>query len=175
MEEKAVKYLETAVHTEIEGYNFYIAASNTVEDKHGKTVFTHLSREELDHIKVLKTISGSLEVKGKWLTYEDAIAFDSGKKGAPIFMKDNELTKRLKQNPTELNAMTIAMEIEENAVGFYSGRLKKAVEPEEKEVLIKILDMEKNHLKLLRWERESIIHTGFWADIMEFSVEKDLE
>ena len=117
-----------------------------------------------------------MEVKGKWLTYEAAVAIgSSGKGGAPIFMEENELTKRLKQNPTELNAVTIAVEAEEKAVDFYSGMLKKTNEPDEKALLTKILDMEKNHLKLLRWERESIIHTGFWADFMEFSVEKERE
>ncbi|HCY18295.1 MAG TPA: hypothetical protein DHU69_00705 [Deltaproteobacteria bacterium] len=74
-----------------------------------------------------------------------------------------------------MNAVTVAVEIEEKAVNFYSGLLKAASEPDERTVLTKILDMERNHLKLLRWERESIQHTGFWADFMEFSVEKELE
>lgn len=174
--EKAIENLKIAVRTEIIGYNFYITASNTVEDKHGKTVFGHLAKEELDHIRALTAISKALEVKGEWLAYEDAVdATSSGKGGAPIFMEENELTKRLKQNPTELNAVTIAGESEEKAVDFYFGLLKVAHEPDEKALLIKILDMERNHLKLLRWERESIIHTGFWADFMEFNIEKELE
>ncbi|MEK6598882.1 MAG: ferritin family protein [Deltaproteobacteria bacterium] len=175
MKEKAIENLKIAVRTEIKGYSFYITASNTVKDEHGKTVFHHLAKEELEHINVLTAIGKSLEIGGRWLAYQDAVALDSGKSSAPIFMEENELTKRLKENPTELNAVTIAMGAEEKAVDFYSGLLKAASEPDEKTVLGKILDMEKNHLKLLRWERESVIHTGFWADFMEFSVEKDLE
>lgn len=175
MNEKAVENLKTAVRTEIEGYSFYINASTTIADKRGKTVFRHLAKEELEHINVLTAISRSLETRGEWLAYKDAVALDFGKSGAPIFMEENELTKRLKQNPTQLNAVTIAAEAEEKAVAFYSDLLKAANAPVEKDVLGKILDMEQSHLKLLRWERESIIHTGFWADFMEFSVEKDLE
>lgn len=175
MNDKAVENLKTAVRTEIEGYSFYITASSIMEDKRGKTAFRHLAKEELEHINVLTAISRSLENRGKWIAYQDAALLDFGKSGAPIFMEENELTKRLKLNPTGLNAVTIAAEAEEKAVEFYSGLIKGANAPAEKEVLGKILEMEQGHLKLLRWERESIIHTGFWADFMEFSVEKDLE
>lgn len=174
--ERVMENLKRAARTEVEGYDFYISASNIMEDKHGKTVFRHLAKEELEHIGALTAISKALEVKGEWLTYEAAVATGgSDKGGAPIFMGENELTKRLKQNPTELNAVSIAVEVEEKAVDFYFAMLKKTNKPDEKAVLTKILDMEKNHLKLLRWERESIIHTGFWTDFMEFSVEKELE
>ena len=33
--------------------------------------------------------------------------------------------------------------------------------------------MEKGHLKLLRWEYESLVKNGFWCDFMEFDVEKE--
>ena len=175
MKEKAIENLKIAVRTEIKGYNFYITASNTLKDEHGKTVFRHLAKEEIEHINVLTAIGKSLEIGGSWLAYKDAVALDFGKSSAPIFMEENELTKRLKENPTELNAVTIAMGAEEKAVDFYSGLIKAASEPDEKAVIGKILDMERNHLRLLRWERESVIHTGFWADFIEFNLEKELE
>ncbi|MBI5048834.1 MAG: ferritin family protein [Deltaproteobacteria bacterium] len=173
MKEKVLEDIKTAVRTEIEGYNFYITASNIIKDDHGKSVFRHLAKEELEHINTLTAISRSLESSGEWLAYQNALDF--GRSSAPIFLEENELIKRLKQNPSQLNAVTIAAEAEEKAVDFYSGLLKTANVPDEKVVLGKILDMEKNHLKLLRWERESIIQTGFWADFMEFNIEKELE
>ena len=60
MKEKVIENLKIAVNTEIEGYNFYITASNTVKDEHGKNVFRHLSKEELEHISALTAISKSL-------------------------------------------------------------------------------------------------------------------
>ncbi|MBI3397957.1 MAG: ferritin family protein [Deltaproteobacteria bacterium] len=174
--EKVIENLKTAVRTEMEGYSFYIAASNAIKDEHGQNVFRHLAKEELEHITVLSAINRSFNVGGGWLSYNDAVAQGvPNKGGAPIFLEENELTKRLKQNPTEIGAVTIAVEVEEKAVHFYSGLLKAASEPDEKTVITKILDMERNHLKLLRWEHGSIVRTGFWADFMEFSVEKELE
>lgn len=176
MKEKVIDNIKIAIRTEIDGYNFYLAASNIVTDKHGKTVFSHLSKEELEHLTVLRAISKALETGGVWLTYEDAVNEGSlDKSSAPIFMEENELIKRLKTNQTELNAVAIAVEAEEKAVDFYSRMLKDAKEVDEKTVLSKILDMERNHLKLLRWEQESIVKTGFWCDFMEFNIERELE
>ncbi|MBI5327390.1 MAG: ferritin family protein [Deltaproteobacteria bacterium] len=173
MKEKVLENIKTAVRTEIEGYNFYITASNIMKDEHGKSVFSHLAKEELEHISALTAISRSLESSGEWLAYQNALDFS--RSSAPIFLEENELIKRLKQNPSQLNAVTIATEAEEKAVDFYSGLLKTANVPDEKAVLGKILDMEKNHLKLLTWERGAIMQTGFWADFMEFNIEKERE
>ena len=53
--------------------------------------------------------------------------------------------------------------------------LKAARGSAEKGLLTKILEMEKGHLKTLRWESESINKTGFWCGEMEYSVEKETE
>ena len=67
------------------------------------------------------------------------------------------------------------MEAEESAVGFYGSLLSLADSPVEKTVLTRLLEMEKGHLKVLRWEKESLVKTGFWCGEMEYSVEKESE
>ena len=62
------------------------------------------------------------------------------------------------------------MENEEEAVGFYSGLLKEATEDGEREVLTRLIEMEKNHYDLLRWEKDSVMKMGFWADQAEFTL-----
>jgi rubrerythrin len=69
----------------------------------------------------------------------------------------------------------IAIETEMGAVDFYANLLKEATTPAEKVCLTKLLEMEKGHLKVLRWEYESLNKTGFWCGEMEFSVEKESE
>ena len=121
MKEKVIANLKIAYGTEIEGYSFYRMAADTLSDEQGKNVFRHLSKEELEHITVLSAVSRSLESGGNWLAYKDAAAQGDMGKGAPIFPQENELTKRLKKNPTEMNAVTRAVELKEKAVNFYSG------------------------------------------------------
>src|SRR3990170_3140269 len=142
MKEKVLENLKTASRTEIIGYNFYITASNTVEDKHGKTVFRHLAKEELEHIVALTAISNALDVQGKWLTYDAAVATGgSGKGGAPIFMEENELTKRLKQKKKKKIFLF-----------FYLVLKKKKKKKKKRFFKKKIFNMKRNPLKLLRWE-----------------------
>jgi rubrerythrin len=112
-----------------------------------------------------------------WLSYETAL-----KNGAPrtnaglsIFQKESELTIRLKKNQTDINAVNIAIEAEDRAIEFYGNLLKQASSPQEKIVLTKLFEMEKGHLKLLRWESESLTKTGFWCGQIEYSVEKETE
>ncbi|MBI5588168.1 MAG: ferritin family protein [Deltaproteobacteria bacterium] len=174
----AAEELAIAHNTEIAGYHFYTMAAALASDPKGRNVFTKLAKEELTHIMVIGQIAESVKRGKGWLDYDTALSGGGGvilAKGAPIYQGENELVKRLKTNQTDINAVSIGMEVEENAVEFYSKLLKNAGTPTEKVVLTKILEMEKNHLKILRWESESLRNTGFWCGNMEFSVEKEAE
>ncbi len=172
-----IEELETAHNTEVAGYFYYKAAADIVVDEKGKNIFTHLAKEELDHIKVISAIADSIKNDMGWISYEDALRKGErkGGEGLPIFSGENELIKKLEDNQTDLNAVKIGIESEEAAVEFYSGLLKKAGSPEEKVVLTNLLEMEKAHLKILRWESESLGNNGFWCGTMEYSVEKEID
>lgn len=175
-EKKIIEELGTAYKTEIAGHAFYTVASKLANHEKGRNIFLHLAKEELDHIWVISRIADSLKSGAGWIGYEEALkrAMLTGQ-SLPIFQADNELIKRLKGDPTDTNAVNIAIENEEEAVEFYSRLLHEAQTPAEKVVLTKLLEMEKGHLKILRWESESLRKTGFWGDTMEFSVEKETD
>ena len=167
-----------AYNTELDGYAFYTNAAGIISDDKGKNVFIHIAKEELDHIAVVSSIAERLRKGLGMESYEEALkegttVFD--KKGLPIFPKDNELIKRLKTNRTDQNAISIAMEIEEKAVEFYGNMLNRAKSPVEKMLFTRLHEMEKGHLKVFRWEYESLTRTGFWCGNMEYSVEKESE
>lgn len=174
-DKKITEELERAFKTEIAGHIFYTAAAAFVTDNKGKNVFTHLAKEELEHIKVVYSIAEYVKKGHGWPTYEGALKAGSGavKDGLPIFPGSDELVVRLRKNQTDLNAVKIALQSEEEAVDFYSGLLNDAKTPAEKVTLTKLLEMEKGHLKTLRWESESLLKTGFWCGEMEYSVEKE--
>jgi rubrerythrin len=174
---KIIEELVAAHNTEVTGYFYYKAAADIVEDEKGKNIFTHLAKEELDHIRVVSAIADSIKDDMGWISYEDAVrkGASSGGEGLPIFSGKNELIERLEKDQTGLNAVKIGIEIEDEAVDFYSGLLKKAGSPEEKVVLTELLEMEKAHLKILRWESEALVSTGFWCGNMEYSVEKEID
>jgi rubrerythrin len=166
--------LETARKTEMVGYYFYTVAAEMVEDSTGRSVFESLAKDELQHMTVISTIVDSVSEGLGWITYDEALEKSAGDiEPLPIFKDENEMIDRLNENQTDLNAIKIGIESEEAAIHFYSDLLKQASTPAEKVVLTTLLEMEKSHLKLLRWESESINKEGFWCGNMEFSVEQE--
>jgi rubrerythrin len=173
---KLLEDFRIAYRTEVEGHAFYKTAAGLIEDERGKNLFNHLAAEELDHIRVISAFEESLKQGGRLSGYDEALKKGStGEKGLPIYPEKNKMLSRLGEDQNDLNAVTIAMDAEEKAVEFYLGMLKSAASPEEKVLLTKLLEMEKDHLKLLRWEMESLSTNGFWCDHMEYSVEKEVE
>ena len=172
-----IEELETAKNTEAEGYFLYKAAAEMIKNEKGANIFTHLAKEELDHIKVITEIAESVSGGQGWLSYSEGLEKSSSKpgEGIPIFPAKNELLERLKESQTDLNAVNIGIESEVKAVEFYSNLLGRAGSPEEKVLLTELLEMEKAHLKILRWESESLVTTGFWCGNMEYSVEREID
>lgn len=173
-EKKIIEELGIAYKTEIIGYSFYLVASRIASHEKGKNIFSHLAKEELEHIRVISRIADSLKSGLGWVGYEEALqAAVASEQGLPIFQEENELVKRLESDPSDINALNIAIENEDKAVEFYTRLLAEAETPAEKVTLTKLLEMEKGHLKIFRWESEALRKTGFWGDTMEFSVEKE--
>ena len=178
MEQSALlEKLYTALRTEVEGHAFYKYAAELTTDENGKRVFEHLAKEELEHIDVIAAMAESIKAGKGWMSYEEAVKAGTelrNQKGLPLFPEKEELAERLKGG-TDTDAVQLAIDSEDKAVGFYSEMLKQAKTPEERVFLTKLLEMEKMHLKILRWEYESLLQNGFWCDFMEYSVEKESE
>lgn len=174
-QDKIVQELSIAYTAEITGYHFYTTAAALVEDSKGRSVFTNLAREELTHIMVISAIADTVKKGMGWVSYEEALAGGVAAVQGLQYPKDDELIKRLYTNQSDTNAVQIGIEIEEQAVNFYTKLLKGAQTPNEKVVLTRLLEMEKGHLKILRWEHESLTNKGFWCGDMEYSVEKEIE
>ena len=175
MSQAVKEKLQIALKTEMVGYSYYNDAADIIKDAKGKNVFRHLAAEELDHIKMLMRIADAVDAGRGWIAHTDPAENEDARvnEGLPIFSDKNELLDKLKADVTDINAVTIAMDTEEEAVNFYSAMLKEATEEAEVEVLTKLVEMEKNHFDLLRWELDALTNTGFWADMIEFSVEME--
>jgi rubrerythrin len=176
MIERVKDKLDVAYKTEMQGYRFYTKVSAIVDDEHGKNMFTHLAKDELDHIRVIYSIGEELKAGRHWPKYEDALkaaeSFDI--EGLPIFPEDEEITESIGKSSGEFDALKVAINAEGKAIEFYLDMLKEADDQNEKNLLITLVDMERNHLKLLRWQNEYLMKSGFWCDMMEFNVEKEL-
>ncbi len=168
--------LRTALKTEMVGYSYYTDLVEVLEDEKARNVFKHLAKEELDHIKYIIALSDSVDAGKGWIGIKEASESEAFKNaGLPIYPEKNELMEEFKLDESDLKAVEVAMNNEEEAVVFYSGLLKDATVDGEREVLTKLVEMEKAHYDLLRWEKDSLTKMGFWADQAEFTVEGEKE
>ncbi len=176
MIEKIKEKLDIAYKTEVNGYRFYLNAAKMVDDKHGKNMFQHLAKDELEHIKVVHTIGEELRAGKKWPRYEDVLKSGGTLdiEALPVFPEGNKAIEGMKGAADELHALDVGIGAEERSIELYLDILKAAEDPDEKAVLERLVEMERGHLKLLRWEHESLTNSGFWCDMMGFSVEKEM-
>jgi rubrerythrin len=170
-----VQELKRAINTEIDGYDFYIAAAESVDDEKGKKLFRQLAKEELDHLKALKSLSIALEKEGKWIEYEEAVDLGISileEEKVPLFPNKELIPKLLGPNATDIDALNFAIKIEAEAIGYYSAALKNSSNKEEESFFSALRNIERAHLKLLRWELDSLVKKGYWSDFQDFTAEE---
>lgn len=165
---EVLEALERAMATEMEGYQFYIAAAALTGDTKGKEMFQVMAKDEIAHFHSLKLFVSKLREKG---TFQDGEKIDASGKGIPILPPEESLQERLARNPTEIEALKIGIDIEAKAVKFYSDMLQKSNDPEISELMAQLKHMENGHLTILQGEYDSVSSSGFWCDHREFSLE----
>ncbi len=173
---KIVREIKKAIKTELDGYSFYLAAAEFVEDEKGKKLFRQLARDELNHLKALKSLSIALAKEGKWIGYEEAIDFYLSiceEEKLSFFFEKKLIPELLGADATDFDALTFAIKIEEEAQVYYSDAFERSSSKEERTFFAALRNVEQSHLKLLKWELHSITMGGLWSDFQEFSEEEE--
>ena len=75
------------------------------------------------------------------------------------------------ERASELEAISIGMELERNAVEFFEKAARESSDPEATEILEKICEEERFHYELLQAQYDSVTNSGFWLDSAEFRMD----
>lgn len=164
--------LKRAIDTETQGFAFYTCAAELVKDERGKAVFRRLAKDELDHIRALVSLSKNLTEEGEWLSFKEAVQLGRGlEEELPIFPTMEEVLGWLSDDPTDTEVLRFGIGIEKRAVDYYSRVLEGADSPEAVAFFSSMVRMEEDHKRLLEWEYDHLVSSGFWCDHQEFTVE----
>jgi len=176
MSNRIAQELQKTIKSEAEGYSFYLAAAEFVEDEKGKKLFRQLAKDELDHLKALKSLSIALEKEGKWIEYEEAVdlcvSMNEDEK-LSLFPEKKLIPELLGADATDVAALNFAIKIEEEAYAYYSKAFERSSSKEERSFFAALRNIEKAHVKLLKWELESVTKEGLWSDFQNFSDEEE--
>ena len=159
--------IKEAIKLEINGRNFFSHAAEVTHNELGKKMFQKLAQEEVKHIEAFSKLF-NLVLRGKdWKKY----VRDEELKGKSSLIE--ELASRMKKSEgkSEVEALSIGMELEKNAIEFFQKSSEEVDDLAAKEIFARICDEERFHYDLLQAQHDSLTHSGFWLDSAEFQMD----
>lgn len=136
-----------------------MAAGNTSDPK-GKEVFEMLAREELAHVRFLRTQYDSVIKSGAPDKSVKLPKHQSLQGDHPIF--SDRLRGRIKDAHMEMSALAIGIQLELSSIQFYKGEADAADDDAVKEFYTELADWEKEHYEALLRQQDSL-KEDYWA------------
>ena len=156
-----------AIKLEIDGRYFFKQAAEVTHNELGKKMFQKLADEEIQHLNTFRELFTSIIKDKDWQKY---VTKEELEGGSSVIQ---ELVSRMKtaEGKSEVEALTIGMELEMKAVEFFERCAKETDDPVAKEIFNKICDEERFHYDLIQAQHDSVTHSGFWLDSAEFQMD----
>ena len=131
MPDSRMEALRQALKMEEDGKAYYEEALNRVENKLAKEVFGYLIKAEIKHVQKIKRLYASLEETGKWP--DVVLTRDRGETVGNIFSEAMaELDERVKGSTTDIEALRIAVKLEDEGIKYYQSKADRTDDPFEK-------------------------------------------
>lgn len=158
----ALKLLPTALQMEEEGRAFYRKAAEASQDRFAKDLLMKLAEDENVHIARIKKIYGALSEGQGWSADWQALS-TGGEDVKAMFAELSAGGEGAKKGAaTDLEAIEVALGLEQRAVKFYSDYLGDADQPEEKAFLEKMVREEKGHEAALLDAKDYLADPDSW-------------
>jgi rubrerythrin len=159
--------IREAITLEINGRKFFNHAAEITHHPRGKKMFLHLADEEMKHLETFGKLFSQILGGADWrkeIKPEDV----SGE--APLVEKLKESVKK-EERKGEIEALRIGMELEQDAIEFFTKASKETEDPVAKKMFIEISEEEKFHYDLLQAQYDSVTGSGFWLGSAEFQMD----
>lgn len=158
--EKVTAGLKQAILAEMDGRHFYLMAAEKTSDSKGKEVFLQLADEELEHHQFLKKQYQAILQNGRPDSQLKLGAQRPLGGESPIFSP--ALKKRLGQAQYEMSALSIGLQLEQNAMNFYRTQAEQAAEPTIRRFFQELAEWENNHYRALLAQQEAL-KEDYWS------------
>jgi rubrerythrin len=141
--------VEIGIQIEKNGKDFYNKLSEIVDDEQAKSVFTCLAHEEDKHIDVLKNIfSEACDYAPEGAYPDEYFAYMNALSNQYVFTKENKGTEIAEKVADYKEGIDIAIGFEKDSILFYE-EVKNFVPEKDKEIVEKLINEEKKHLRKL--------------------------
>jgi len=159
--EKTIQALETALQMEIEGKEFYHKAGQTSDNPLAKKLFQRLAEEEDIHIEKVNGIYEAIKSKATWPEKETTFGYDKSLRN--VFKEAIEgIDREVKTSSSELEALKVAMNMEDRSYSFYRSRDEEAASSAEKSFYQALTAEEREHYLTLLDSYEYLTDPQSW-------------
>jgi rubrerythrin len=148
-EDRALSILAAALEKEEKGRDFYKKASESCVNPLGKEIFKTLMVDEGAHVKRVKEIFNFLSKGQKWDTHWRNYKVENEDLQKLFRKRIETLGSRVEGDNSDLEAISIGLEMEQGAINFYEDQLSKASDPLEKEFAKVMISEERGHFGAL--------------------------
>ncbi|MBS3787101.1 ferritin family protein [Candidatus Bipolaricaulota bacterium] len=150
----AEETLKIAIEIEENGEQFYSGMVPEIEDTEIKDLFKDLATQEINHKETFQEMLGEAELgRGEDInsllygkledSYLEALA------DSKIFNPANENIRAAKQVGNRDELLTVAISLEKDTILYYYEILETATSSEDQELIKKVIEEEKTHVKRL--------------------------
>lgn len=165
--DKLLGVFEIAKGNELMGLGNYLKFAKETKNLSAKNMFIILASDELDHFNLIENERRALVTN----TQMKAVRVDTSFV-AKLFPKLSEVKRGAESETTDIDALKIALKLEENSRNFYNKEAERTSNVLIKQFFLKLAEIEDAHYKLIQSEIDSISKSGFWMDIPEFTIEE---
>lgn len=150
MPKKDLRILEAAIKMEEDGRDFYLKSSKSAKNAVAKRLLASLADEELKHIDSIKEIHEGLKEDKDWDDFSKAISKIAKAKLRLVFRPlSGAEKKRLKADPSNLEALKISMKKERDSYDYYDRQSKDTGVRIAKAFYERLKKEEEHHYELL--------------------------
>jgi len=158
--DRTLKIIREAVEIERYGYDFYDTLRSQIGDKGGQVVIAYLAGLEVEHMiwlenEYMKQLK-SLDILDEG--HVDSIAIAAKEE---FFIVDK--LPEMYRGTDVAQALDFAIEVEERSVMFYRKAIDMFDDPNLKALFTKLADFERDHIKLLKCNIDSLKKNGNWS------------
>jgi rubrerythrin len=151
------KALSTALKMEKDGMSFYQEASEKIKNPLGKQMFLSFVEDERRHYTMIGAVAKGLNIE------DELKAAGPAERIRTVFEEaKNEIDTRLKAETSDVEAIRVALGLEDAGYKFYKENAEKAEEPREKALWEKLAHEESQHHEILQNALGYLEETGDW-------------
>jgi rubrerythrin len=164
-----IDVMRESIKLELNGKSFFEQVADATHNELGKKMFMKLANDETQHLTIFSDMFTKL-VGEEWKTHVGD--FKSPDKAPLIEALVKKIASAGKEaRASELEAISIAMDLERNAIEFFNGAAQKTSDAKAREVFNKIADEERLHYDLLQAQYDYLSNSGYWFDVAEFKMD----